>query len=65
MYRWGSPRPADFAELWILFFFAVIGDCRLYRKNKNIKTKTFQTPRPPEIRGGANPKDEYMCAPYR
>ena len=45
MYRWGSPRPADFAELWILFFFAVIGDCRLYRKNKYIK-KNHSNPPP-------------------
>ena len=29
MYRWGSPRPADFAELWILFFllWLEIVDC--------------------------------------
>ena len=35
--RVGVPPPGRFRRAEILFFFAVIVDCRLYRKNKNIE----------------------------
>ena len=41
--RVGVPPPGRFCRVGILFFWGVIGDCRLYRKNKN-KMKNDSNP---------------------
>ena len=46
--RVGVPPPGRFCRVGILFYFAVIGDCRLYWKNKNIEKNNSNPPARPK-----------------
>ena len=55
--RVGVPARTRFRPAEILFYFALIGDCRLGHQNKKYKIKGFHRPPAPEFQESMTPKE--------